>query len=290
MADVHLCFDGSYLPGGAEAVVAVSEKLSVGAGIEALPGCGPTDLGWPERLGPDISFVGALGEERVTPLREALRNRDPAQLELLDRFADQVDEPARHFEAATGRPYEGSSRFYIEEVRSRRRRLEILSSLPPTSLKIFGGAEWAREASGIASCYSGRALRYGFDLASVYYHTRINLNVFHDQCVDSTNSRVYDVLAAGGFLLTEERPCITREFEPGRHLATFSSPADAREKVLYYLNHPEEREALAREGQRHVLAHHTIAERCRHLLTLARPYIGRTCEVGTDARRDDASV
>jgi spore maturation protein CgeB len=174
------------------------------------------------------------------------------------------------------------ARFYVR-VRWRRRRLEILSSLPAASLTIFGGAEWGREETGVASCYSGRALRYGFDLASAYFHTRVNLNVFHDQCVASPNSRIYDVLAAGGFLLTEERPCIRREFEPGRHLATFSSPADAREKVLYYLNHPEEREALAREGQRHVLAHHTLAERCKHLLTLARPFIGRTADVETDA-------
>jgi spore maturation protein CgeB len=102
----------------------------------------------------------------------------------------------------------------------------------------------------------------------------INLNVFHEQCADSTNSRVYDVLAAGGFLLTEDKPCLSREFQPGRHFATFSSPAEAREKVEYYLAHEDEREAMAREGQRHVVENHTFVHRCRELLKLVQPLIG----------------
>ena len=127
-----------------------------------------------------------------------------------------------------------------------------------------------RDASAgpLAECYAGRTLHYGLDLSALYFHSKINLNIFHEQCVDSTNSRVYDVLAAGGFLLTEDRPCLAREFQPGRHFATFSSPADARDLVGYYLEHQDEREAMAREGQRHVLANHTFEHRCHKLLDL----------------------
>ena len=153
-----------------------------------------------------------------------------------------------------------------------RRRLNVLRQLPMSKLKIFGGKDWSQLGEPLASCYAGQGLDYGPDLAWMYFHSQININVFHEQCHDSTNSRVYDVLASGGFLLTEDRPCLRREFEPDRHLVTFSTPEEAREKALYYLTHVDEREAIAREGQRHVLANHTFSKRCERILELVRPY------------------
>jgi spore maturation protein CgeB len=208
-------------------------------------------------------------------LRETIRSRSPADLEFLDALAAQPGDPALALEQEGGRHYDGIPCLYIDEVRSARRRIDVLSRLPPSALKIFGGPDWAAKGSPLAKCYAGRPVRYGSDLSSIYFHSRINMNVFHAQCFDSTNSRVYDVLAAGGFLLTEDRPVLRREFEVGRHLVTFSTPDEARDMVAYYLGHPAEREAIAREGQRHVLARHKFSERCRRLLDLARPFIGR---------------
>src|SRR4051812_25876963 len=102
-----------------------------------------------------------------------------------------------------GRPYEGIPCLYVDEMRLARRRLDVLSRMPRASLRIYGGLDWAGERSPLAECYAGRSVGYGADLASIYYHSLINLNVFHAQCIDSTNSRIYDVLAVGGFLLTE---------------------------------------------------------------------------------------
>jgi hypothetical protein len=271
MIDVHLCFDATYLSGNRDAGTPVSSQLSLGVGLDPLPGCGPSDV-WRERMGPDVSFVGSLGETRVADLREILRRLDPSKLALLNALAEGSADAAEAFEHR-GWSYEASPCLYVDEVRSTRRRVEVLSRFSPESLRTFGGAEWARAPGDLARCYSGRAVHYGPDLASLYFHSRINLNVFHHQCVDSTNSRVYDVLAAGGFLLTEYRACLEREFEIGKHLVTFASPEEAREKAEYYLMHAAEREAIAREGQRHVLSVHTFAARCRRILELAAPYI-----------------
>lgn len=271
LVDVHLCFDANYLGDHGHPGPRISSQLSLGAGIEPLPGCRPSDAAWPERLGPDVTFVGSLGETRVLELRELLRRLDPDQLAVLDEIAHAEGDPAALFQQRTGRPYQGGPCLYVDEARSTRRRLEVLSALPRASLKIFGGTEWVQGGRHLAPCYGGHAVPYGFDLSSFYYHSKINVNVFHEQCIDSTNSRVYDVLAAGGFLLTEYRPRIAEEFEIGRHLVTFSTPAEAREKVEYYFAHPSEREAIAREGQRHVLAHHTFRTRCQRILELARP-------------------
>lgn len=273
--DLHVSFDHRQLVDYEPLPEDRRAQLSLAAGIEALPGCGPGDAEWPTRRGPDVGFVGSLAEGRIRELRELLRREEPADLAYLEKLANHPGDPASVFERQTGVRYAGTPCLYVDELRASRRRIEVLSSIPRESLKIFGTTEWADEKNPLAGSYSGRSVQYGPDLASVYYHCLINLNVFHAQCIDSTNSRVYNVLAAGGFLLTEDRPVLHREFEVGRHLITFSTPEEARALVEYYLAHPGEREAIAREGQRHVLAHHTFAERCRRLLALARPFVGR---------------
>lgn len=270
LVDLHLCFDAHYLSKTMRRTALQSSQLSLAAGLVPLPGCGPSDAPWPRRLGPDLTFVGSLGESRVTRLREVLRQLEPELLAWLEDVAATTEDPADAFEKKTGRPYEGAPCLYVDEVRSARRRIDVLSALPKAALKIFGGTEWARAGGPIASCYAGRSVPYGFDLSSLYFHSRINVNVFHEQCVDSTNSRVYDVLAAGGFLLTEYRPQLEKEFDIGRHLAVFRTAAEARDKAMYYLGHPKEREAIAREGQSHVLAEHTFAHRARKVMELVR--------------------
>jgi hypothetical protein len=264
--DVHVCFDAHYLGEG-------GSQLSLGAGLEALPGCRPGER-WPERSGPAISFVGSLGASRVVELRSLLERLDPEQLGFLEELWRSEGDPGAAFEERFGRAYAGAPCLYVDELRSTRRRIEVLSALDPGKLRVFGGADWGRAGGALGGCYAGRAVPYGYDLASLYYHSQVNVNVFHHQCLDSTNSRVYDVLAAGGFLLTEYRPCLDREFEIGRHLVTFTSPTEAREKAEYYLAHPELRDAIARQGQAHVLEHHTFAKRCARILEL----VGRVGE------------
>lgn len=268
LLDAHFSFDESYV----ERTVTPHSQLSVAAGIAPLPRCGPEDRIWPARQGPDVCFVGAYGEARIRELRETLGRDDPQRLRLLDDLAENPGDPASAFEAATGATYRGSACAYVDEVRTMRRRSAVLAAIPKDKLRLFGSTEWSR-AGPLAECYAGRTAHYGMDLASLYFHSKINLNVFHAQCTDSTNSRVYDVLAAGGFLLSESRPCLDRELQVGLHLETFSTPTEAREKIAYFLQHEDEREAIAREGQRHVLANHTFAHRCRRLLELVAPLI-----------------
>lgn len=275
MTDVHVYFDADHIPKSSASRGRGPRQLSVAAGIEPLPACRPSESFWPERVGPDVTFVGNLGEQRVKELRQVLARMEPSLLQFLDELALSPNDPSEPFERRTGKIYDGAPCLYVDEVRTTRRRLEVLTELADLSLCIFGGDEWAHAPPQVVARCAGRFLQYGPDLASLYYHSRINVNIFHSQCINSTNSRVYDVLAAGGFLLTEYRPRLAEEFEIGRHLVTFSTPSEAREKAVYYLDHSSERESIAREGQRHVLSHHTFAPRCRQLLELAEPFIGQ---------------
>ena len=55
-------------------------------------------------------------------------------------------------------------------------------------------------------------------------------------------------------------------------LATFSSMADLKEKIDYYLSHEDERLALARRGQARVLKEHTYQQRMAALLDFIRAH------------------
>jgi len=250
------------------------------AGIDPLPECSP-DAAWPNRRGPTVSFVGALAASRFQEVRNFWLNRDPEFVELLDGIVDDyLSDPSisleDRYEQSQARdrlPYSGFVVLYLEEKATYKLRLHFLKNVVDNGLSTYGTEEWANFewAFELTACYSGQTPQYREELPHVYYHSHININIYHVQCVNSTNPRNYDVLAAGGFLLSEYRPMLEEEFEIGKHLDCFRSPQELKEKVEYYLEHPEEREAIARAGQKHVLKQGTYSNRVQKMMNIIYP-------------------
>jgi spore maturation protein CgeB len=63
--------------------------------------------------------------------------------------------------------------------------------------------------------------------------------------------RTYEILGSEGFLLTANTQEICRLFKPGEDLVVSSSPEETLELVQYYLNHPDEREKIRKQGGEH---------------------------------------
>ena len=81
-------------------------------------------------------------------------------------------------------------------------------------------------------------------------------------------------MACGAFVLCDRQRDVLALFRNGEHLACFSDGDDLAEKVRYYLEHPGERQAIARKGREEVLSHHTYAHRLRDLLAVAGERMG----------------
>ena len=62
--------------------------------------------------------------------------------------------------------------------------------------------------------------------------------------------RVLDVLGAGGFLITNYQPDFDNYFTNGKELVWFESKEQLLELIDYYLRNEEERDRIAKEGQR----------------------------------------
>ena len=99
----------------------------------------------------------------------------------------------------------------------------------------------------------------------VYSSSKIVVN----QAVkDDLNFRVFEAMTCGALLVTPRQENGLEElFTPGVHLITYEdgNADDAASKIAYYLEHEEEREAIARAGRAEVLTNHSKLVRAKQL-------------------------
>lgn len=90
--------------------------------------------------------------------------------------------------------------------------------------------------------------------------------VFNISIKDDINMRVFEALSTGSFLLTNWLPTLEDLFEDGKHLVTYKTLDEAVEKAKYYLEHDDEREAIAEAGHEEFMKHHTYRHRVEKIL------------------------
>lgn len=82
----------------------------------------------------------------------------------------------------------------------------------------------------------------------IYHMSKINLNITMKPIQSGIPLRVFDVLGAGGFLISNYQPEISDYFDIGEDLVVYESMDDLREKIIYYLEHEDERIRIANNG------------------------------------------
>ena len=107
---------------------------------------------------------------------------------------------------------------------------------------------------------------YKSQMPLVFAASKINLNMTIRNIRTGLPLRVWDVLAAGGFLLTNFQAELPAYFENGKELAYYSSQDELEELATYYLTHDSQREAIARAGQLKVRKYHSYDARIEQIL------------------------
>ncbi|HVX12039.1 MAG TPA: glycosyltransferase [Pirellulales bacterium] len=115
--------------------------------------------------------------------------------------------------------------------------------------------------------YVGQA--YFQEMAKIYSASRI---VFNRSVKNDVNMRVFEALASGSLLLTNDLADNGQSelFRDGVHLATYRDGHELLDKLRYYLQHDHVREKIAAAGRSKVLAEHTYRQRMEKLLARAR--------------------
>ena len=81
----------------------------------------------------------------------------------------------------------------------------------------------------------------------------------------ANNMRLFEATAMGALVLTEAAANLSELFEPGAEVVTYEGVDDLIEKIRHYLDHEDERRAIAAAGQRRTLRDHTYGRRIEEL-------------------------
>ncbi|MGN0308498.1 MAG: glycosyltransferase [Lachnospiraceae bacterium] len=102
----------------------------------------------------------------------------------------------------------------------------------------------------------------------VFNRSKINLNISLKSITSGIPQRVLDILACGGFCLTNYQPEIAAFFQEDKELVMYSSIEELYRKLDYYLSHEEERQAIAAKGREKVKETFELELRLKELLWL----------------------
>ena len=151
-------------------------------------------------------------------------------------------------------------------------RAKVVQALDGFNVRIWG-REWADFQINQAASDNGRTIvskecfLKDAIASKIYNGTKIGLNIHSDQTREGgLNTRSFELLAAGAFELTDAVAGMEELLTPGQEVAVYRSPEEARERVRYYLAHPNQRAEIANRGRARVLSEHTFTHRMRALL------------------------
>jgi spore maturation protein CgeB len=161
---------------------------------------------------------------------------------------------------------------------TRRRRTEFIQALASASsagpLVIYGDPGWKKLLADVQGELPGRvqvapAADYYLELPQIYHAAGAIVNLTSLQMPTALNQRCYDVPAAGGFLLTDQREAIAEQFEPDLEMVTFAALPELLDKWAYYRTHSRPRAQVIERARRRVLLEHTYSHRLREMLEVA---------------------
>lgn len=134
-------------------------------------------------------------------------------------------------------------------------------------IKVYGNEWWIDHSRRI--CLS--PAHYGGylpneDLPAVCSSAKIILGM-HSVNTSRTmmSMRTFEILGSAGFYLTQWTEAIENLFQNHKHLVWSRSAQETLDLVNYYLQHPELRIKIARQGQEEVYANHTYHKRIHDL-------------------------
>jgi spore maturation protein CgeB len=204
-----------------------------------------------------------LEDGRDLPVWEALNRQDPG---MADKLGFDTPELRLNFESL------------LALSATRRRRTMFIRDLalhPETGpLVVYGDPGWKNilvddQAELKSNVQINPSADYYLELPQIYHAAGAVVNLTSLQMPTSLNQRCYDVPAAGGFLLTDQRDTLAEQFEPDIEMVAFVALADMVEKWNFYRRHPAQRAQIIENGRKRVLAQHTYCHRLREMLEKA---------------------
>nr|WP_297705516.1 DUF3880 domain-containing protein [uncultured Butyrivibrio sp.] len=127
-------------------------------------------------------------------------------------------------------------------------RTNMLSRLAPYGIKFYTG-EKSISIPGITSL---PPIDYMEELPKLYNLSKININITLHSITEGIPLRVFDIMGAGGFVLSNYQPAIEEEFEIDKEIVVYKDLDEMEDKVRYYLFHEDARQKISINGNKAV--------------------------------------
>jgi len=204
----------------------------------------------------------ASGQQIASQLLEIQASQAHARGFVLPQLLDQLAPDLADRFAAVGCRHRPQA--LLGALAAARYRLDVLASIADLDLHVWGDPGWEALAP------AGATLRgwagHFHELTRIYSGAQVHVDVGRLYQLDIVPMRIFDVIAAGGFVLAQHSEALTEVLSPGVEVVTWRTPQELRQKVAYYLANPEERAGIVHAGRRRILAEHTIRQRVRRML------------------------
>lgn len=221
-----------------------------------------------------ITFVGDSG--RAAQAKWRARLGEDADDAVVAELADHVRrDPARamHHPGLRSQAHIADRLAAATWRANTAHRAAVLSAFA-SELTVYGDEGW----SGLLDAELRPQVPYGPPLAAVYRDSAVNLNVTSLQMPTAVNQRIFDVPAAGGFLLTDNQADVSELFDEDE-VATYQDAEEALDKARYYLKHPTRRAALTERGRLRIAREHTYDHRVKALVRVMHQRFGQSANV-----------
>jgi len=144
----------------------------------------------------------------------------------------------------------------------RQQQLAQIAKLYP-DLKIWG---WlppkVKLLPSLKAYYQGEA--WGAQLRRIYAQSLISLNLSPTHMQQGGNIRTFEIAGSQALLLTDQLN--PDWYQEGKEAVVFTSAEDCVQKIHYYLNRPQQRQAIALKGFRRTIKDHTYLVRFSRLI------------------------
>ena len=103
----------------------------------------------------------------------------------------------------------------------------------------------------------------------IFKCSKINLNITMRGIQSGSSLRNQDIMAAGGFLLSNYQSDLADMYNDGEDLVMYYTRQDLADKIEYYLSHDKEREEIADNGRRKTLENNSYYLAWKKIFSIA---------------------
>lgn len=115
-----------------------------------------------------------------------------------------------------------------------------------------------------------RPVDYVREMPLVFACSKVSLNPSLRMIQTGIPLRAFDIMGAGGFLISNYQEELLEYYENGTDLVIYESMGDAIEKIQFYLNHEDARCKIAENGRKKTLEEHSLQECMSKILEAAK--------------------